>query len=100
MLTRCIVWMWWWVWYTFIHNPKNLKDCLIRDGRLWMRKDFKPYLYRQNERGIWFIWLHNNASYSERRTLEVDCEVCLKTGRVIGLKLFDSQLMPKEKGIT
>ena len=85
--------MFWCLCYIGFYRPTSLEACLLAKERTrppWWR--FKPFLYRNEEGGMWEIYLSESESYVKSGMLEVELMCSQETGEVVGLNIWDERL--------
>lgn len=54
----------------------------------------RPCLVRNDAMKEWCVWLKDEPSYCEKRTISTDVYVSTVTGEVIGVEIWDEHLKP------
>lgn len=92
-----LAWTFWSVVYLFRPRPKEFHAALLRGVRTWAPWwKFRPGVIRNRCGRMWEVYLSDEQTYTERRTIEVDVHVSQSTGRIVGLNLFDEVCEPKK----
>lgn len=93
---KTLKWLGWMIYYWSTLYPMRSKDLggylqyAIRTMPPWRK--FTPSVYRNEDGKSWEIWLENDNSYSEIRTIKCDAAISRDGGRIVGLTLFDEEL--------
>jgi hypothetical protein len=87
-------WLFWRVYYLFRGRPRDLAgfmESLMRTRWPWTK--FKPYVWHNDAGREWEIYLTNEPCYCRHINtgdLKIDVMVEDDSGRICGLRLFDS----------
>ena len=96
-MTSYIRWAFWSVVYLFRIKPKDLDDWMLRTERTWKPWfKFKPHVWHNDNGKLWEIHLDNERNYSKTVNITLDVEVGLETGKIVGFRIYDSQLQVEE----
>ena len=92
-MIRFLRWLGWSAWYLVRRRPRDFDGYLraaMRCRPPWWK--FRPNVYHNQDGCMWQVYLVDEQSYTERRTLTLDVMVGMETGRITGLDLWDEQL--------
>lgn len=90
-------WAFWRTWYFVLPartgSSRQFVAFLVRlDRTSWPWRVFKPYVYRNAIGTMWQVYLSDESTYTERRTLELDVHIIEDTGDIVGMNLWDETL--------
>lgn len=90
-------WAFWRTWYLFHRERDGGVEELVRwmqrsNRKRWPWWTFKPHLYRNDDGNMWQVYLSDESTYTERRTLKLDVHISQDTGDIVGMNLWDETL--------
>jgi len=91
-----IRWAFWKIYYFFQPEPKDFHTLInkgIRTRPPWWK--FEPNVWYNESGKMWHIWFNDDMCYSEFREMKVDVSISRKTGKIVGLVVYDWQLGKK-----
>jgi len=92
---KILRWVFWHIVYAVRPRPKEVEAYLACMNRLrspWWR--FKPSVYHNPDGKMWHVYLDNESTYTvPHRCFRVDLHVGEKSGRIVGLDIWDESLI-------
>lgn len=97
-MKKIFAWLAWKAFYAVQPMPAKLGPFLKRVERTqYPWRKFKPCVYHNDSLSEWHVMLSDERSYTERRTIEVECLVGMESGRVVGFDIWDELLEAKQE---
>ena len=94
MIRKFATWLFWRVYYTFRFRPSSLEAFLRRGMRTrWPWKKFRPSVWHNDDGDEWHVYLTDEQSYTEPRTISLDCHVGMESGNIVGFDVWDERLL-------
>ena len=62
----------------------------------WPWRNFRPSVWHNDDGGMWHIYLTGERSFTEPRTINVDCHIGMESGNIIGFNVWDETLRAVE----
>lgn len=94
---KTIRWLFWSAYYGIFGYPKTLDAYINATMKTWNPwRRFKPSLYHNDDLREWQVWFEDDLPYCCRETMSLEVFRSDRTGRIVGLKVWDELLAPKK----
>lgn len=98
-MVKLIRYLFWNVVYCLQPRSTEFIAFLARHDRCrWPWKQFRPSVWHNDNGNLWHVYLADKWSYTEPRTLKLDCHVDMESGDIVGFNVWDEVLKVEAKG--
>jgi hypothetical protein len=92
-MSKFVVWLFWTVRYACRRTPRSLDEWLLKTERTWWPwKKCQPSVWHNDDGNQWHIYLTDEQSYTEPRTVRLDCHIGMESGSIVGFNVWDEVL--------
>jgi hypothetical protein len=63
---------------------------------MWPWKKFRPSVWHNDDGDQWEIYLADERSFTRPQTIQVDCQIGMESGNIVGFVVYDETLRAGE----